>query len=241
MLNKPDDPGSIQELERRTLECLDNERVRLLYVSAQVCNVDQKIDAAISETMRLYGHSTRTAAVPLQFSGMAGTSTVSFFLCKSILNCFGYDGIDTKMLKITLTDILWASMDSHILQTLSGTLFSASEAALASGVGAGIGLVGIFAAFLGHLAAIPGSARAILMSACDIILVLERAFWFRSEAIGPDEIRAAAEEYKNRSTRVHNEVKSLVPLTGFIKSFRFGAIKVGIGKIVREHRFQRDN
>jgi hypothetical protein len=221
-----------------TLECLDNDRIRMLYVSAQVCDVDQKVDSAITETMRLYGHSTRTAAVPLQFSGMAGTATTALFLCKNILKCFGYRGLDSKLLYQILYDMLWASMDSHSLQVFSETVLSASEVAAFTGVGATVGLLGFIVGTCAHLASISASARAILMCACDIILILERAFWYGEQPIGGNEIRSAVEEYGRKRGKVHEDVKNLVPMHGFVKSFKFTTIKLGIEKIIKTHRFQ---
>jgi hypothetical protein len=47
-----------------------DERVRIFCVAAQVMDVEQKIDSAITECMRLGAHAIRTAMVPLPGSGM---------------------------------------------------------------------------------------------------------------------------------------------------------------------------
>lgn len=129
-------------------------------------------------------------------------------------------------------------MDSHNLQILPGNLMNVSEAAVASGAGATAGILGLIAGIGAHLASIPGSARTLLMCACDIILILERAFWYGQQPIGGNEVRSAAEEYISKRGKVHADVKELIPLVGFIKSFKFTIITLGIENIVKKHRFQ---
>jgi hypothetical protein len=66
---------------------------------------------------------------------------------------------------------------------------------------------------------------------------MERAFWY-GEKLGRDQIRAATEEYRSRYKKVHNDVKNVVPLTGFIKSFQFSKVRLGIEEVIQRHLLQ---
>lgn len=183
-LTLSDDADSIQTLERVTRESLDNEKLRLLFVSCQICNVNQKIDAAITETIHLCKNSTRVAAFPSPFSAVAGTSIASVVLCDIILNCFRYAGIDGKILNTILRDLTWSSLDSHTLSILGYGALALCDTAVGFVVGGPLGALVLLG--MSYLASVPGFARAVLMCACDIILMLERAFWYTEKKIVPD-------------------------------------------------------
>jgi hypothetical protein len=61
-----DDNQAIKTLITQTLDLISDDRVRLFCVAAQVMDVEQKIDSAITETMRLATHAVRTAMGKLE-------------------------------------------------------------------------------------------------------------------------------------------------------------------------------
>lgn len=67
-----DDDKSIKFLSQTTAECFSHDRVRLLYIRAQVTRIDLKIDLAMAETVRIYrrvlASSASLTAVPLASS-----------------------------------------------------------------------------------------------------------------------------------------------------------------------------
>lgn len=58
-----DDDSGVKTLLNQTLDLIADERVRIFCVAAQVMDVEQKIDSAITECMRLGAHAIRTAMV----------------------------------------------------------------------------------------------------------------------------------------------------------------------------------
>ena len=57
-----DDNEGVKKLLSQTLELITDDRVRLFAVAAQVVDVEQKIDSAITECMRLGTHAIRYVA-----------------------------------------------------------------------------------------------------------------------------------------------------------------------------------
>jgi hypothetical protein len=102
---RSDDAHSIQNLERVTRECLDNETVHRLFVSCQICNVNLKIDAAITETINRYKYAMHVPEFPSIWGGSAGSSVLSVVLCDTILSCFGCSDLDAKLLETILHDL----------------------------------------------------------------------------------------------------------------------------------------
>jgi hypothetical protein len=72
--------------------------------------VDQKINSAITECMRLGTHAIRTAAVPLPFSGIISTPTVSRLICEHVLQCFGFPKAAPAEIETIMTNVVMGNM-----------------------------------------------------------------------------------------------------------------------------------
>lgn len=103
-----------------------DDRVRLFCVAAQVVDVERKIDSAISEVMRLSKHAVRTAMVPLPFSGMLGTPTVSRIICEHVLQCFGFPRSPPAEVEEIMKSIVMGNLKQFM--TVSLTQFAAVAA-----------------------------------------------------------------------------------------------------------------
>lgn len=65
----PEDRKTILQLTEEIARCFDEEKVRLLYFSAQVTRMDLKVDMVIAETMWLYKHIIQSALGASAISG----------------------------------------------------------------------------------------------------------------------------------------------------------------------------
>lgn len=52
-----DDKEPIKTLSEETARCFDYEKVRMMYVAAQVVRIDLKVDLAVLKTMLIYKKS----------------------------------------------------------------------------------------------------------------------------------------------------------------------------------------
>lgn len=225
-----------------------DDRVRLFCVAAQVVDVEQKIDSAITECMRLGTHAIRTAMVPLPFSGIVGTPTVSRIICEHVLQCFGFpkampDEVEDIMSKIVLGN-LKQFMTVSMTQFMIMCGASLGLAIGTMGVGA---LIGLASCFLGT----PPTARMLLKCACDMILILERSFRYGGKYVSTKQIEDAAKQFVTIKTttfggreirlqeHVHEEVDKMIPLAKIAVGFRFSKLRTGFEHIVYKNRFDR--
>jgi hypothetical protein len=219
-----------------TYSSLDNERIGQLLVAAQVCDVDAKVDTAITKALVWYKAGCRVTTVPLPGSGTVGNLTTSVLLCRTVMECFGFSHLQVRPVERIIRRIIWDNPEALGVQTLAEVFFAVGVGYATTGVGI---IIGMGFGVLGYFTSIPASARALIMCICDIVLVLERAFWMGRQQIHESDLTNAAYWFKNRRDAVHNEVKDLVPLTrGVIKSFQYSKIKVGIEEIVQRYRYR---
>lgn len=83
--------ASISRLSDVTLQNVKYDNLRLLYVAAQVADIDLKINLALIERMKIYrrvlGTTSTLGFVPTAASGNLTASAIS--ICKAIVQCFG--------------------------------------------------------------------------------------------------------------------------------------------------------
>jgi len=225
-----------------------DERVRLFCVAAQVVDVDQKIESAITECMRLGTHAIRTAMVPLPFSGIVGTPTVSRIICEHVLQCFGFPKAMPEEVEDIMSKIVLGNLKKFMTVTMTQFMVVSSAS-----IGVALGTVGI-GALLGLascLISTPPTARMLLKCASDMILILERSFRYSGKYVSVKQIEDAAKQYvtikittfggkeKRLQEHVHDEIDRLVPLTNVAVGFRFNKLRAGFERIVFKNRFDR--
>ncbi|WAO97035.1 Hypothetical protein NCS54_01474000 [Fusarium falciforme] len=244
-LSKDDDAG-VKDLLSQTLGLIVDERVRLFCVAAQVVDVEQKINSAIIECMRLGTHAIRTAAVPLPFSGMIGTPTVSRLICEHVLQCFGFPKAAPTEVEQIMKDIVLGNLRSFMAESLAQF---ATVSAVAVGVAIPTAGVGVILGAAGCLWGLPPAARMLLKCSCDMILILERSFRYNGKYVSVKQIEDAAKYYMRTTiktfnekekllrTQVHDEINQLIPLKRLSVSFNFNKLRNGIEEIIYRNRF----
>ena len=234
----PDDQESIRQLTAETARCFDHEKVRACYVAAQVADVGLKIDLATKDVMRIYKQTVKSAAVT-NIAPLATTTTritVAALVCKSVVQSFGVPTVTPTTVQQIVKNIIVDDLGHN------ASVFMA-EAVATTGIFGTLVLGGIpvFLATAGIAAplAIPAISRLILMLACDVTLILTRAFRDCTEqALGQprkQNIEKAAAAYYGPHKDVHRKIKALLPSHNFISSFQFDKIKVGYRRILEEH------
>lgn len=238
----------MKDLVTQTLDMITDERVRLFCVAAQVVDVEHKIDSAITECMRLGTHAVRTAMVPLPFSSVIGTPTVSRILCEHVLQCFGFPKAMPEAVEEIMSRIVMGNLKQFMAVTLTQFMavsaVSVGVAVATAGVGAIIGLTGSF------LSA-PPTARMLIKCACDMILILERSFRYNGKYVSVKQIEDAAKQYvamrttsfggkdKRLQEDVHEQVDHLIPLARVQVGWKFKGIRSGFEHIIYKNRFDR--
>ncbi|KAF9769948.1 hypothetical protein IL306_012552 [Fusarium sp. DS 682] len=244
-LSKNDEAG-VKELISQTLDLIVDERVRLFCVAAQVVDVEQKINSAITECMRLGTHAIRTAAVPLPCSGLVGTPTVSRLICEHVLQCFGFPKAAPAEIERIMSDIVLSNFKQYLRVSLSQF---AAISAVAVGVAVPTMGIGIIVGAAGCLLGLPPTARMLLKCSCDMILILERSFRYDGKYVSIKQIEDAAKYYskstiktfngkeKRLQQQVHDEIDQLIPLKKVNVGFRFNKLRSSVEEIIYSNRF----
>lgn len=243
-----DDDSGVRTLLGQTLDLLADERVRLFCVAAQVMDVEQKIDSAITECMRLGTHAIRTAMVPLPFSGIIGTPTVSRLICEHVLQCFGFPKAAPEAVEDVMSRVVLGNLKNYMKVTLSQ--FTAVSL-VAVGVAVPTVGIGIIVGAAGSLISAPPAARMLFKCASDMILILERSFRYQGKYVSVKQIEDAAVYYTTAMTKtfsgkgmllqrhVHDEVDRLIPLKKVSVGWRFARLRSGLQDIVYMNRFDK--
>jgi hypothetical protein len=211
-------------------------------------DVTQKIDSAITECMRLGTHAIRTAMVPLPFSGMIGTPTVSRIICEHVLQCFGFPKAAPEEIEEIMSRVVMGNLKNFMKVSMS-QFAAVSVAAVGSAVPtAGIGII---VGIIGCVLASPPTARMLFKCSCDMILILERSFRYQGKYVSVKEIEDAAIYYTTATTKtfsgkevllqqhVHDEVDRLIPLKKISVGFHFAKLRSGLQDIIYMNRFDK--
>lgn len=196
--------------------------------------------------MRLGTHAVRTAAVPLPFTGMIGTPTVSRLICEHVLQCFGFPKTTPAEVEKIMSDVVMGNMRDFLKVSL--TQF-ASVSAVSVGIAVPTAGIGIIVGAAGCLLGLPPTARMLLKCSCDMILILERSFRYDGKYVSIKQIEDAAKYYskttitsfsgkeKRLQQQVHDEINQLIPLKKVSVGFRFNKLRGSIEEIIYSNRF----
>ncbi|KAI9158009.1 hypothetical protein HJFPF1_05994 [Paramyrothecium foliicola] len=235
-----DDTESIELLVRKTTESFKDERLRLAYVSAQVASIDEKVDLAIKEAMRIYKDMLTSSIV------MAGVPTGSMTnrfggtveLCRKMVKCFGMIQVDGKV----VADLFKANLKdeaSHSALTLLADGMAAGG--LVATLGTGMPIL-VIPAVINIPITVPATARLMLMLACDLIIVFSRAYNESSVRYITQprikDLRSAVDDYQNYYRKVHDSVASLAPRRNLVGFFRTKLIEEKMIGIIKDFRHQ---
>ncbi|CAD0026928.1 unnamed protein product, partial [Aureobasidium pullulans] len=242
-----DDEDSIRSLVNQTLDLINNDEARLRCTAAQVIDVEPKINQAIEESIRLLRHgvwASSVGAVGIVVPSIT-TPTISRILCDNILTCFGFPKINPASVNNIMNKIIGWNLIRFLAQQVSQsvTLGSLVAGLTIVSLGGGAPIIGLMS-----LLEAPAAARMIIKCACDLILILDRAFKHGGKFVTSTDIELASREYvakpseKGRSKRkeVHAQVMKLIPIVSkrFWNSVRISKIKVGMDEIIRSNRWE---
>jgi hypothetical protein len=211
-----------------------------MFISAQVCSVQPKIDYALSHSMNLYRHAIQTAAFPIAWSGLLASSTANVLIVREVLKTFGFDGHSGAMASQIISTSLVSNYQSNGIYITGSVVNAAAFAAVGTGVGAVAGAALGTAWYAWKVVAIPQFSRMLLMCTVDSILIMEMVFWqcgSRAPEVG--DIEAACVLYQRKVDIVHDEVKQVLGIWSGVKVFQFERLKLELVKIIERHRSKK--
>ncbi|KAH7060920.1 hypothetical protein B0J12DRAFT_650686 [Macrophomina phaseolina] len=250
-----DDQQSIRNLMHQTIERIADDSVYMSMVAAQSCDIEPKIELAIDETVRLLRHAIRSVyatSIPVIFAPTVIGPTVSRILCNNIIRCFGFPKITAEYVDDIMSKVVWANLAKFLAQSVG------QEVTVWGGITALT-----LATVTGGLAIVPGTplleappaARMVVKCACDLILILDRAFSFGGKFVTKDQIRQASNDYKLGARRdtpefpssirgaVHREIEALIPLVSLknasmLTKNYISRVRNGMEDIIRRNKFR---
>ncbi|KAI4128984.1 MAG: hypothetical protein LQ341_006616, partial [Variospora aurantia] len=240
MLKLPgiDDKASIRTLAEGTGRCFDHEKVRMLYVAAQVARVDLKVDLAVTKTMQIYKRAIRTAggmaSVPMATT--TNRVTVAVIVCTAVVNAFGVPSVTAATIRGIVKSVVWDDMGGNF------TVFLA-ECIAVFGVFGSMGFLGtpffLATGAINAPIAIIATAELLLMLSCDLILILRRAFNdCTHQCLGQplkSDIEKAALAYREVVREVHKELKGLVSAIKIHKAFQSAKIRMDLEQVITKY------
>ena len=130
-----DDDESIADLSKTTSHCFSADKVRLLFIRAQVTRIDLKIDLALIEVMRRYKRLIRSATGTSYalFGPSINKKVATNAVTKAIINCFGLPTVSADTAVEALKATVWKTFGTNAtlalaegfqLIGLTGTVFA---------------------------------------------------------------------------------------------------------------------
>ncbi|KAL8758512.1 MAG: hypothetical protein Q9199_001424 [Rusavskia elegans] len=238
-IQPPDDPKSIDNLSRVTLENVKDEKLQLLYIATQTASVNLKIDAAVKEVMRIYtkvlGTASASGIVPTASATNRAGSAIA--VCRAIVQCFGLPTVNTQTILEIIKSIVWDDAGQNVMVAFSEVVATAGMVVTVGSFGMPFSLA---AGALNFPLVVPATTRLMLMLASNLILILVRAFRITTTTcVGqPEEkdVVKAAKDYRLISADVHIEIFKLVPKRNVVKSFRYSKVRVGLKRIIEDFK-----
>lgn len=211
-----------------------------MFIAAQICSLQPKIDYALSHSITLYKTAVQTAAMPIAWSGLMASSAANVFIVQDVLGTFGYTSYSKDVASQIISTALFSNYKSNGIY-ITGTVINAAAAA-AAGTGVGIVAAGALGGmwYASKLVSIPQFARMLLMCTVDTILIMELAWWqCNNEIPTTQHIEAACAIYKNTVDRVHADVKGVLGIWDSYKAFQFEAVRLEMVKIIDRYRSRK--
>jgi hypothetical protein len=208
-----------------------------LFIRAQATRLDLKVDLALGETIKIYKRilisSSAIGGIP---GAMTTNRTVAAIdVCRTVVTSFGISTITAETIFSICKANIWDDFGNNIRTTIA-------EIAALCGLGCTIVSGGMPFFLIPMATNVPlvvlATARLVLMLACDVILILTRAF--REAAVKsiakPEkrDVENAAMEYRKHCREVHLRVKKALP-HGF-KCFKIGRIEALMISIIEEFK-----
>lgn len=227
-------------MSKTTSHTFDLDKVRLLYIRAQVTRIDLKVDLALCEVMRRYRPLVKTAT-GVSFTPIGATThrkTAAAKVCKAILNCFGLPSLSAETAIATMKQNVWDHLGFDVLMAVAEGL---------NVLGAtGTGFAGGIPAFLvtGAISmplVVPSTCRLFLTMSADLILVLILSFKLvalQNRQPQEKDFQQASRSFqlKGYSGHVHQDVKDLIPRTSLRASYKYDKVRIGLESIIDHYK-----
>ena len=238
-INSIEDKDSIKMLVEETARCFDHEKVRWLYIAAQVRCIDLKVDLAVSKTMQIYKRTLKSAAAvaAIPLGNTANQVTVAVVICNAVVNAFGVPSVTAATVQHIVKNIVWDGIGRNFNLLMADVIATAG----AFGTLCFGGVIPLFlvSAAVNMPLVIPATAQSLLMLSCDIILILVRAFKdCTHQCLGQPlkkDIEKAAVAYRPFATRVHQEIKELTDIFNIGKIFQAAKIQIDVQQIINKY------
>ena len=229
---------TIADVVRVITDSLSTDRLRKMFVATQICCVQPKIDYALSHSMKLYSRAIQTTALPIAWSGLIASTTVTTLIVKHVLEVFSFNSFSSDMASQILSTAFIGNYESTGIYAAGSIVNAVAAGAVATGVGAAAGVAGWYA---WKLAVIPQFGRLLLMCTVDTILAMEIVFWrCGSRAPEAEDIKLACELYQSRISKVHEDVKAVLPMWDTWNAFQFEKLKLALAKVIDQNRYKKE-
>lgn len=209
-LTAPGNEDSIKKLMKLTLDTLPATSVRSGLAAAQVIDRELKIESAIDSTMTLLrtAISASNAAAMTVILNRIVVPTYSRLLCDTIVRCYGLE-----------QPSLVGASESHIDYIMSTVVWRNLGAFMGRSFFAGIGDISVLFVGAPFIEA-PVVARMVIKCACDLVIILDRAYQIGGKTAIKETVHRASLEYlvptrnftgPSRKQLVHEQVNKLIP------------------------------
>lgn len=213
--------------------------------AVQIQDVDAKIDQAIEKTIRLLRIAVTNAAVGFEvlIAGMIGTPTISRVLCNHIVfGCYGLPMSYSLKAEEIFSKIVWSNYTGYMCYVWAN--------------------ICVFPLGTTLMTEAPAAARMVIKCACDLIIIMDKAFRDCGKAPTIQKLKQISEKYtrskiqvenskglpvyKSRKKLVHSEVNKIFPIySGYTLTVkvhttkRISAIRDGCRDIISRYRFKK--
>lgn len=130
---------TITEVVRVITESLSSDRVRRMFVATQICCVQPKIDYALSHSMSLYRRAIQTTALPIAWSGLIASTTVTALIVKHVLQVFSFNSFSSDLASQIISTAMIGNYESTGIYAAGSIVNAVAAGAVATGVGAAAG------------------------------------------------------------------------------------------------------
>jgi hypothetical protein len=132
---------------------------------------------AIAETMRIYKHTVRSALAFGLFPGGSSATrlAVATVVCKAIITCFGLPTVSAKTILEIVDSVIWEDM-GHNFSVLFADGIAATGLVFTIFSGGLLTPIMLAAGAINAPIVVPATTRLFLTLACDVILILVRAW-----------------------------------------------------------------
>lgn len=199
--------------------------------------MDLKVDSATNDTMRVLKQTIKSYMFPFETRAIIGIpGFVGADVCKAIVRSFGIPSVTPSTLEQIVNSLIWRNLGQGF-----SVYFAETNPILLPGAGLIIILGGItfLLPSLANPLIVPAFASLMLTLACDLTLILLRAFRkCTHQCLGHPlmkDIKEAAYAYRGFSKEVHKSIKGLVPNYSTFGTLRYDKIKIGYSGILPKY------